>query len=505
LLRRQHAGARSADGEGDAADVARLVAGPADPGRADAKSVLAMQRTAGNKATTQWLAGKGAGAAAVQRDLTKKLAAPKWTVGRPSKVKAIDVALGALAEKIATLPGALDDIKNLIGAVLKAIATFRGSKDAKGKWASAVSDLESEIKNKESEIDARLADRQKGETLYKAFTTLEPELAKYARQAQFKPSDFEGDLTAPSVRAAMSGPRGAGGELTPDAIDEMTAAQAGDIEKEKSSAGEISFAGLSIEDLRDFMAEHTNALTAKTMYPELRNVTDPNAKPDAVVTTAIDVGGITMQVEHNASDVNIAERLQLVRAAVAKVGAAGIKLPPLKIHLPKYGRSMKFKATDSAGSIDCEIPEKSSRAVFVPPDFMHLSSEVIGTPDMSKVKNPDTGQEEYKFSSTGFDPSGVASIVHEFGHAVHFKSAPGKYHGLWGTSFTGKTPSGKPASQVANAEVSQYGNKPREFVAEVFLGLVYGKQYSEDVMAMYRAFGGPIPPSVTIGAAVKAI
>lgn len=485
------------------ADLGHLKRGPGDPSHAEPGAVIQMQRVAGNRATAQWLlSGRGA---PVQRDLTRKIGAPKWTVGRPSTVKAIDAALGLLIDKAAGMPGAIDDIKKLITAVVKAIADFRASKDADGKWAAAVAAVEGEVKGKEGEIDAKIADRQKGEARYAIFTSLEPGLAKYAKRDMYNASDFQADTTDPSIRMALAGPREAGGELTKAAMDEMTAAQTGDIEKEKATEMQLTFAGLSVDELRDFMSEHTNALTEKTMYPELRNVTDPNAKPDAVVTTSIDVGGVTMQVEHNPSDVNLAERLALVRAAVAKIAAAGITVPAVKVHLPKYGRSLKVKATDTAGKIDCEIPDKSSRAIFVPPDFLHLSSEVIGTPDLSMVKNPTTGKEEYKFSSTGFDPSGVASIVHEFGHALHFTWAPSKYHGLWGTSFTGKTASGKQSSQVANSEVSQYGGKPREFVAEVFLGLVYGKEYSDDVMQMYRAFGGPLPPSVTIKAAAKAL
>jgi hypothetical protein len=488
------------------ADLGHLKRGPGDPNHAEPSAVLQMQRVAGNRATAQWLGGRDTAGAQLQRDLTK-IAAPQWTVGRPSTVKAIDGAVALLAAKLAGMPGALDDIKKLIAGVAKAIGDFRASKDAEGKWATGVADLEAQVQGKEAEIDAKIAERQLGEARHATFKSLEPALAKYASRSMFTGADFLAKAAGPSIRMALAGTREAGGELTPEAMDQMTKAQGAEIAKEKEAKGkDITFGGLSVDQLREFMNEHTNALTDKAMYPELRNVTDPNAKPDAVTTTAIDVGGVTMQVEHNPSDVNLAERLALVRAAVAKMSAAGIKVPAVKIHLPKYGRGLKFSATAAAGGgINCEIPEKSSRAVFIPPDFMHLSSEVIGTPDLTKVKNPATGKEEYKFSSTGFDPSGVASLVHEFGHAIHFITAPSKYHGLWGTSFAGKAPSGKPWEDVAGAEVSSYGTKPREFVAEVFLGLIYGKTYSEDVMAMYRAFGGPLPPAVTIKAAAKAL
>jgi hypothetical protein len=501
---RQAPSARHAAPKRDDVNLASLVGRPADPTRADAKSVITMQRKAGNRATTQWL--RSGASAAVQRDLTKKIPAPKWSVSRPSSVKAIDGSVAALTDKMAKLPGAIDDAKKLIAAVYATIAAFRTSKDGSGKWAAAVTALETEIRAKEGEVDAKIAVRQKGEDRYAVYKSLEPELARYAARSQLTASDFEKDIDEPSIRNALAGPRGQGGELTTAATDEMTTAQESDIAKESAGGQGISFAGLSLDQLRTFMAAHKNELTGKTMYPELKNVTDPNGNPDAVTTTVMDIGGARMVVEHNASDANLDERLKLIKEAVAKITAAGLTMPQLRVHLPKYGRGLKLKATeDASGAIGCEDTDKSSRAVFVPPDFMHLSSELIGTPNVSKIRNKVTGADEYQFSSTGFDPSGAATIVHEIGHALHFTTAPAKYHGLWGTSFSGEAPSGKPTSLVATTEVSQYGNKPREFVAEVFLGLVYGKEFSEDVMSMYRSFGGPIPPAATIKAAAKAL
>jgi hypothetical protein len=504
LVLRQASGARKATSNRDDVDLGSLIGRPVDPTRADARAVISMQRQAGNRATVHWL--HSAGTLPVQRDLTKKIPAPKWAVGRPSSIKAIDASVAALTHKMAKLPGAIDDAKTLIAAVYKAIADFRGSKDASGKWAAAVTTLETEVRAKEGEVDAKIAVRQKGEDRYAVYKSLEPELARYAARSQLTAADFEKDAEGPSIRTALAGPRGGGGELTKAATDEMTEAQDSDIQKESDGGQQITFAGLSLDQLRTFMAAHKNELTGKSMYPELKNVTDPNGNPDAVTTTAMDIGGARMLVEHNASDVNLDERLKLIKEAVAKITAAGLTLPQLRVHLPKYGRGLKLKATDDAsGAIGCEDSDKSSRAVFVPPDFMHLSSELIGTPNVTKIRNSVTGADEYQFSSTGFDPSGAATIVHEIGHALHFTMAPAKYHGLWGTSFSGKAPSGKATSLVATTEVSQYGNKPREFVAEVFLGLVYGKQFSDDVMAMYRSFGGPIPPAATIKAAAKAL
>jgi hypothetical protein len=491
----------------DDGDVGALVGRGADPARVDPNAVLALQRKAGNRATVQLLRGT-----AVQRDLTKT-AKPKgaFVGSRPNSVKALDVALATLTDKM-SMPGALDPIKAALVAVRTAIADFRGSKDGAGKWAGSVAALEGEVKAKEAEVDkqiaAKAAKKQVGQDRFAVFTTLEPELAKYAKRAMYDATMFQEDATGPSIKSALSGPREAGGELTKGAVKEMNENQQQfEVPKETKSGQAMTFAGLSLDDVRAFMKAHTNALTGKTMYPELQNVTDPTGQPDKVVTSMVDLGGVSMPVEHNPSDVNLDERLKLVKDAIAKITAAGVQVPITKIHLPKYGRGLALKkATDDAGGqIQCEENVKSSRAVFIPPDFMHLSSEVIGTPNLNKVTNPATGKEEWEFSSTGFDPSGVATIVHEFGHAIHMVAAPTKYHGLWGTAFTGETESGKGTLDVAKAEVSTYAGKPREFVAEVFLGLVYGKEFSEDVMSMYRSFGGPIPPAATIKAAVKAL
>jgi hypothetical protein len=263
LVFRQARGARKAVSRRDDVDLGGLLGTQGDPARADATAVISMQRQAGNRATVHWL--QSARTVPVQRDLTKKIPTPKWTVGRPSSIKAIDASVAALTDKMAKLPGAIDDAKKLIAAVYKAIADFRGTKDGSGKWASAVTTLEAEVKAKEGEVDAKIAVRQKGEDRYAVYKSLEPELARYAARTQLKPADFEKDGDGPSIRDALAGPRGAGGALTEAATDEMTEAQGAEIEREKSGGQDITFAGLSIDQLRTFMAAHKNELTGKTM------------------------------------------------------------------------------------------------------------------------------------------------------------------------------------------------------------------------------------------------
>jgi hypothetical protein len=228
--------------------------------------------------------------------------------------------------------------------------------------------------------------------------------------------------------------------------------------------------------LRD---DNLNPVTGETIYPELNNLLGEGTdEDDAEVTESKDLGGISFRVTYNKSDVNFNARLQMLSDAVGKIKSAGFTPPALDVYLPKMGRSLSISG-------DCEITvggTKTERAVFVAPNFMHISSENMNNPlGDKKSGDPDT----FKFSSTTYDPSGIGTIIHEFGHALHRKNDGGKFHELFGAGFLNKE-----MVAIANEQVSEYGTKPREFVAEVFLGMVYGKKYSKEVMDMYRAFGG---------------
>lgn len=81
------------------------------------------------------------------------------------------------------------------------------------------------------------------------------------------------------------------------------------------------------------------------------------------------------------------------------------------------------------------------------------------------------------------------ALVHEIGHANHFANAPDQYRKL--------ANSGDVDTDVITpmaAQVSTYAVRgPREFVAEVFVGLVEGRVYSADVMRLYDSLGGVRP------------
>jgi hypothetical protein len=90
-----------------------------------------------------------------------------------------------------------------------------------------------------------------------------------------------------------------------------------------------------------------------------------------------------------------------------------------------------------------------------------------------------------------------AVVVHEMGHILHEGTGGATY---WGLKMmrraddlhaqTDAAADDRPPANIA-VKVSQYATKSKlEFTAEVFTGLVYGKQYDDDVLQTYVRYGG---------------
>lgn len=78
-----------------------------------------------------------------------------------------------------------------------------------------------------------------------------------------------------------------------------------------------------------------------------------------------------------------------------------------------------------------------------------------------------------------------AVIIHELGHNLHARNNAAMV-------FSGSDLENKYKMTDLAIEVSPYATKnPLEFVAEAFVGLVYGYKYSAGVMAKYNEWGGP--------------
>jgi hypothetical protein len=80
----------------------------------------------------------------------------------------------------------------------------------------------------------------------------------------------------------------------------------------------------------------------------------------------------------------------------------------------------------------------------------------------------------------------AAVVTHELGHNLHETADEGSF---W-DAVTNAVP-----EPLAN-QVSNYATKNKlEFVAEVFTGRMYGRNYSQAIMARYAALGGPTTPN----------
>ena len=312
------------------------------------------------------------------------------------------------------------------------------------------------------------------------YETLPGTMGTYAKRTG-NDSDF--DKPRADVTKALSMPRNDDGSLSDQSIAIMDGVQANESQTYMANAaanGPVNGPTTKAEakklkaDWND--RQWGNSVTGKTDLPEIGNMIKLSTVPDAAVVSTVKAGSVTLTVHHGTRDVNLKPRLTMFKTAISKIESAGFTLPgAMVVHLPKWGREI------DAATL-CES-KSTPRAVFNPPNFVHLSSAVVGNP-IDSTFGDGTGKDFYKNLSTELDPSGSASVVHELGHMMHYTSSPSNFYSLHGTSFQGQ------GGNIA-AKVSAYAfGAPREFVAEVFMGLVYGKNFDDDVLTMYASFGG---------------
>ena len=79
---------------------------------------------------------------------------------------------------------------------------------------------------------------------------------------------------------------------------------------------------------------------------------------------------------------------------------------------------------------------------------------------------------------------GAVTCIHEIGHLLHAHARGDGFHD------DASNLTGGPATHAG--QVSGYaGQNKKEFVAEVFAGLMVGRTYSNAVMTEYLSYGGP--------------
>lgn len=328
-------------------------------------------------------------------------------------------------------------------------------------------------------------------------------MEKYARRdipTGFRDKAKAGTLA--SYSKALSLPRNDDGTLSSDALKLLHSEQAKESQGYIDDSAKAGFIGAPTDkagmralkkDLKGrkvgALDADLNEITGKSRMPELANLTNPKGdkalaayrgatgKADAAVVSSFPMAGVNLLVSHSVSDVNLKPRLKMFEGAIQKIQDAGFKLPgTLLVNLPKFGRSIDVQKM-------CVVGSGTPRAVFNPPNFIHLSPAVVGNP----IDEKKGGQDFYTLSSN-LDPEGPGTVVHEMGHLLHYQASAENFFGLQSASHR---------QPMIARKVSTYAtNSPREFVAEVFLGLVYGKDFDDDVLQMYTALGGPTSPKV---------
>ncbi len=419
------------------------------------------------------------------------------TVRRSSELKAIDTAVAKWQNGTRPIQGdPAGNVKDL-QAIDVAINAWQTSKKGKPSFrdlaiAGLTSLVTSSLQTNRAKVQKRADDTQIATPLFEEFKKMDVETGQYAKKNPIdaKVADFGPDKQKP-IKMAHTG-KDDQGNLTPEALQELDRLQIAEADElvEKARTMQVVLdPAVSMEMLRSAMEGNKNVLSERTTMPEFENILEPNTEAQGEVTETVAVGGTSLTVTYDRSDVHAAERLAALTTAVGMINGKTPGVPNLQVYFPKAGRNI---SVDSNCVVT--IGTKLADAVFYAPDFFAVSSAITGNP---KTDADPTGRNDglkNLSSALGADDALVHTIIHELGHAMHYHHDRGRFYNLNFAAFTtGKdTASGDSYGDIALKHVSGYaGNNPREMVAEVFLGTIHGgKQFPAVVWEMYDAFGG---------------
>ncbi|HYN31685.1 MAG TPA: DUF4157 domain-containing protein [Ilumatobacteraceae bacterium] len=413
---------------------------------------------------------------------------------RSPELLKVDTAVAAWATGGRKMGGAIDTNITQLQAVISALDAWRAKKKTNPSVRDvAVADLRAFATGELNTFNARKTQKAQDATqaqgLHDEFAKIDDQTGQFAKKntVDIKPERFLGGNQSPALMAHTQ--KNADGSLTDtamDALDDLQLAERdGLIAKARGEKITVD-PDVSPDDLRKIMADSVNPLSGETLYPELATVSDPTTAAPGEVTIAQSIAGSNFQVTYDPSDPNAAVRLGALDAAVKLINATQAHVPDLDVYFPKAGRTVEV---DKA----CQVTVKKgiADAVFYAPAFFAVSSANVGNP------KDDKSGTDFKFLSTalsaadGYTTALRNSIIHELGHACHYANDRSRFYNLNFAQFTGKASDGRTFQDVAEQDVSGYGNNPREMVAEVFLAAVVGgKTFSPVVLQMYQAFGG---------------
>ncbi|MFH8477099.1 glycosyltransferase, partial [Streptomyces sp. NPDC018000] len=414
---------------------------------------------------------------------------------RSNALRRIDTTVHEWANGGRQLPGAHETNQRQLEAILDAVEAWKSGKNSLSDRAGAVDRLTAHVRSEQDDLHQRIAERAHQAQLLDRYARIHPDVSDFAGRRLPDRVDPANNTT----HNIFTGDRTHHGTLSDDALDaadELSRQQLA-AKRDQAAAGGVTVdAGVSADRVRELMDSARNDLTRSTLYPELNSYLDRANQAEALDTgshlgnltpVVEDVHGTQVTVHGDPTDSLRDARIDNFRKAVITVQEAGFHVPDVELHLPKYGRFLEVHndvvAERSGGRLQ--------RAEYLAPNAVIASPDVVGNPLTNKLAG-----NRYRYLSTELDPSGVGTMVHELGHFLHYANARAQYHDLAFTQFAGR--SGQDGDAVPHQAlalgVSAYAaGNPREFVAEVFTGLVYGKPFSPEVMRMYHGLGGPAP------------
>ncbi|MGP4052316.1 eCIS core domain-containing protein [Streptomyces sp. 2A115] len=412
-------------------------------------------------------------------------------VGRSNALKAIDESVQEWLGSGYTMQGNLDVNEAELTAVLTAIDGWRRTKTGGSRRDKAVTELDTKVRAALADIDDRRRGREEQDRLRGKYSAIDPRIEGYARRSNVQ--EVTVDPVNNKMHQALTG-HDDQGQLTERslAILDQLASERLDKQLKIARQGQVTAEGVTDDQIRELMGRNPNERTRKPRFPELDSyLANRGAESDTDAADPADqekvtrkVGDTQVTVYWDSTDALREKRIGMLEEAIRKVQEAGYPMPNLTVYLPKYGRQL----TVTPNEITETGTRRAQRAEFIAPDSIATSPEGVGNPLTEKI-----GQ-DYYYLSTQLAPEGTGTIVHELGHFLHYQQSRGRFHDLNFTQFA----QGKDA--VAHS-VSGYATKdPREFVAEVFLGRMYGKEFSDAVMEMYEALGGPEPSAAATAA-----
>jgi hypothetical protein len=408
-----------------------------------------------------------------------------WSSSRSPALRAVDRAVAHWNAASGT-PGALDTHEQRLQAIQTAVTAWQDSKTGPSRRDAAITELSTRVRESLAEVAAVRQQRAYRAHLQTRLQEIAPALAPYVNRVAPL------NETAPEHVALLSGrqPNGLLGQPAVTTFDGRDVAS-----RQATLARPVAitpYPGMTPAAIQQAMTASLNSVTAQTTRPELASyladtgtgqpapVQGTVAAFEPTTTSSTLPGGSTITIHSDPTDTLRARRVQQVTSAITDITQAGFDIGDLAFHLPKYARGFTFSA---AGA---EPLRGIHRAEFLAPAAIVVSPEGVGNP----LDNTFGG--EYEFLSTQLHPRDNATIVHEIGHFLHRQQSPQLFWDLKMTGFTA-------AALATSRKVSHYARSPREFVAEVFLGLVNRIPFDDDVLDLYTALGGPMPrPGVSL-------